>query len=263
MFRTNRGAQARPKQPPLPMRSSRQPLTASACRLILTFVACVCATASLIAKEPLLRENPPLLTEAKRQFDTMKSTFYQYRIEVDRDAGSYRYDCVGFVSYSLKQVAPEAWASVFKATGIGKNRIPSPPKYQVFFASLSTTPQPGWQAVTKVSDLKPGDIVSWDHRTKSAVGHAVILASTPQPLPDKEGSWKVEIYDSTSSPHSDDTRPTDDRAQPLPSNGRRSGLGKGTMVLVADPATGRLTGLAWSLRAKAVTVPIAAGRPVS
>ena len=245
------------------MKSSRQVLTASASRLILAFAACGCASAPLIAKETPSLENTPLLTEAKHQFETMKSTFYQYRIEVDRKAGSYRYDCVGFVSYSLQQAAPEAWASVFKATGIGKNRIPSPPKYQVFFANLSTTSQPGWQAVTKTNDLRPGDIVSWDHRTKSAVGHAVILASTPLPLPGKEGSWKVEVYDSTGSPHSDDTRPTDDRAQPLPSNGRRSGLGRGTMVLVADPATGRLTGLAWSLKAKAVTVPIAAGRPVS
>lgn len=245
------------------MKSSRQILTASARGLILAFAACSCATAPLIAKETRLLENAPLLTEAKRQFETMKSTFYQYRIDVDRDAGSYRYDCVGFVSYSLKQATPEAWASVFNATGIAKNRIPSPPKYQVFFASLSTTPQPGWQAVPKVSDLRPGDIVSWDHRTKTAVGHAVILASTPQPVPGKEGSWKVEVYDSTGSPHTEDTRPGDERAQPLPGSGKRSGLGRGVMILTADPITGGLTGLGWSLRAATVTVPIAAGRPVS
>jgi hypothetical protein len=35
------------------------------------------------------------------------------------------------------------------------------------------------------------------------------------------------------------------------------------MVFIADPASGALTGLRWSLKAKAITVPIAAGRPIS
>ena len=44
----------------------------------------------------------PLFHEATNQFATMKTTLYQYRTQVDRDAGSYKYDCVGFVSYALK-----------------------------------------------------------------------------------------------------------------------------------------------------------------
>jgi hypothetical protein len=191
----------------------------------------------------------------------MTSTFYQYKTEVDREAGSYRYDCVGFVSYCLRVRTPDAWATVFKETGIGKGRIPSPPKYQAFFAKLAEKAEPGWQAVPKISDLRAGDIIAWDHRTKTAVGHAVILAGTP--IKDAEGSWKVEVFDSTGSPHTDDSRPSDKRAQPLPSNGKRSGLGRGTMIFIADPATGALTGLRWSLKGEAVTVPIAAGRPIS
>jgi len=35
------------------------------------------------------------------------------------------------------------------------------------------------------------------------------------------------------------------------------------MVLIADLVSGALTGLRWSLKAKAITVPIAAGRPTS
>lgn len=224
-------------------------------RAILALLVGTCAGTELNANEL------PLLDEAQRQFSTMKSTFYQHKTEVDREAGSYRYDCVGFVSYCLRKTRPEAWATVFKETGLAKGRIPSPPKYQAFFAGLADKPQPGWQAVPKVTDLQPGDIVSWEHRTKTAVGHAVILASAP--VKDTEDSWKVEVYDSTGSPHTNDSRPGDDRAQPLPANGKRSGLGRGVMVLIADPATGALTGLRWSLKADAVTVPIAAGRPVS
>lgn len=216
--------------------------------------------ALLHSGHPLKAEESPLLAEAKQQFGTMKSTFYQYRTEVNQEAGSYRYDCVGFVSYCLRTKTPEAWATVFKETGINKGRIPSPPKYQVFFASLPEKPQPGWQAVPKASDLHAGDIVAWDHKTKTAVGHAVILASAP--IKQDDGSWRVEVFDSTGSPHTDDSRPGDERAHPLPS-GKRSGLGRGVMVLIADPGTGALTGLRWSLKADTVIVPIAAGRPVS
>lgn len=203
-----------------------------------------------------------VFSEAARQFREMKSTFYQWRTQVNREAGSYCYDCVGFVSWTLKEAAPAAWASTVTATGIAKGRIPSPPRYQVFFASLAASPQPGWEAVTKVSQLLPGDVVAWEQRTKTAVGHAVIIAGRPAPLAEAEGSWQVEVFDSTGSPHTGDSRPTDERAQILPSNGRRSGLGKGTMVFIADPVSGALTGLKWSLKGQAVTVPIAAGRPI-
>jgi hypothetical protein len=203
----------------------------------------------------------PLFCEAAKEFESMKSTLYQHKTEVNRAAGTYRYDCVGFVSYALRQAAPEAWASAVKVTGIAKGRIPSPPRYRAFFAGLTITPQPGWKAVTKVSELRRGDVVAWEHRTQSAVGHALIIGSDPVPGPD--GNWTVVVYDSTSSPHSEDSRLHDERAQVLPSTGRRSGLGHGVMVLVADPASKALTGFRWSLKARTNTVPIAAGRPVS
>ncbi len=211
------------------------------------------------AEPPVL--SGPLFQEATNEFGTMKTTVYQYQTQVDREAGSYRYDCVGFVSYALKRVAPQAWATTVKATGIAKGRIPSPPHYQAFFASLAGKPQPGWEAVTKASELRPGDVVAWEQKTKSAVGHAVVIGSTPVPEPD--GSWLVQVYDSTSSPHSDDSRPHDPRAQVLVSSGRPSGLGHGVMVFMADPVSGALTGLRWSLKAKPTLVPIAAARPTS
>lgn len=129
----------------------------------------------------------------------MTSTLYQYQTRVDRTAGSYRYDCVGFVSYALKRAAPQAWDSAFKATGIAKGRIPSPPRYRAFFASLAEAPQPGWEAVIKASELRPGDVVAWEQKTETAVGHAVVIKSAP--VPGLEGTWLVEVYDSTSTIH--------------------------------------------------------------
>jgi hypothetical protein len=203
----------------------------------------------------------PLFREATNEFNSMISTLYQPQTRVDRAAGVYRYDCVGFVSYALKQAAPKAWTSTVRATGVPRGRIPSPPKYRAFFASLAASAQPGWEAVTNVSDLRPGDVVAWEHKTTSAVGHAVVVASVPSPGPD--GGWRVEVYDSTSSPHTDDSRPGDPRAQILESSGRPSGLGHGVMIFIADPSSGALTGLRWSLVGKPITVPIAAARPIS
>lgn len=203
----------------------------------------------------------PLYDEVVREFDGMTATSYQHRTSVDPVAGTYRYDCVGLVSYALKHAAPQAWASAFKGTGIAKGRIPSPARYRAFFAGLAAAPQPGWTAVTKASDLRPGDVVVWEHQTASSTGHAVIIGGTPKPLPD--GSWQVKVFDSTSSPHGRDSRPADERARVLPSSGRPSGLGNGVMVFTADPATGALTGLRWSPNARAIVVPIAAGRPTS
>jgi hypothetical protein len=203
----------------------------------------------------------PLYHEATNEFSTMTSTLYQHQTRVDREAGSYRYDCVGFVSYALKQAAPKAWATTVKVTGIARGYIPSPPRYRTFFAGLAEKPQAGWEAVTKAAELRPGDVVAWEHKTDTSAGHAVVIGSTPVPLAD--GAWQVEVYDSTSSPHAADSRPNDPRAQVLAATGRHSGLGRGVMVFLADPATGSLTDLRWSPKAKAITVPVAAGRPTS
>lgn len=203
----------------------------------------------------------PLFHEATNQFQAMTTTLYQHQTRVDRTTGSYRYDCVGFVSYALKQAAPQARESAFKALAIEPGRIPTPAKYVAFFASLAEKPQPGWLAVAKASELRPGDVVAWERITATSNGHAVVITSVPVAAP--EGVWVVEVYDSTASPHGDDSRPKDQRAAVLATSGQRSGLGRGLMAFTADPATGALTGYRWSPKAKTTIVPIAAGRPTS
>ena len=229
------------------------------------FTAVVLAAYGWLVTELKAAEPPavggPLFQEATTEFRTMTATVYQHKTQADRATGSYRYDCVGFDSYALQRAAPQAWATVAKSTGIGKGRIPSPARYRSFFAGLIEKPQPGWEAITRASALRPGDVVAWEHKTKTASGHAVVIGGAPQPGPD--GSWSVEVYDSTSSPHGDDSRPKDQRARVLESTGRRSGLGHGVMAFMTDPASGALTGIRWSPKANAVTVPIAAGRPTS
>jgi hypothetical protein len=189
----------------------------------------------------------------------MKSTAYEHRTKVDRIAGTYRYDCVGFVSYCLKFMTPEAWKSIRKTECIAKGRIPSPRHYREFFEKLAFSTQPGWSRVSKASELRPGDIVAWEHQTEKATGHSVIIASIPLQLPN--GEWLCDVYDSTSSPHAQDSRPEDPRAEILHSTGRRGGLGHGKMIFLSDQATGILTGVRWKPQSMPLMLPIAAGRP--
>ena len=250
--------------PDLPTHARRQLLLFWCPFILVVLAAYGWSVAELKAAEPPA-VGGPLFQEATTEFRTMTATMYQHKTQVDRAVGSYCYDCVGFVSYALKRAAPQAWATVAKITGIAKGRIPNPSRYRAFFASLVEKPQSGWEAITRASALRPGDVVAWEHKTKTSSGHAVVIGGAPQPLPGPDGSWSwlVEVYDSTSSPHGDDSRPKDQRAQVLESTGRRSGLGHGVMVFMTDPASGVLTGVRWSPKAKAVTVPIAAGRPTS
>ena len=203
--------------------------------------------------------NTPIILEARKEFESMSSTCYQHRTQVNRVKGIYRYDCVGFVSYALRQATPQAWKTVFKLTGIARGRIPSPRSYRKFFAELQEKKLTGWEPITKGSSLLPGDIVAWELTNAKSVGHAVVIGTSPVALPNNQ--FLAEVYDSTSSPHGDDSRPNDMRAEILFSTGRRSGLGHGMMVFSCDPHTGSINGLRWSPSAKLKLVPISAGRP--
>src|SRR3954447_16294240 len=108
---------------PVPRRL-RHRLLSWSCLLTTTAAACAFAeepparsAVPTAAPEEPAATSSPLFQEAITEFRTMTATLYQYQTRVDRAAGSYRYDCVGFVSYALKRATPQAWDSVFKATG--------------------------------------------------------------------------------------------------------------------------------------------------
>ena len=220
-------------------------------------LAATCGGAAAAAEPPATPA--PLYHEATNEFARMKVTQYRHATRIDAAAGSYYYDCVGFVSHALHKAAPQAWKSLATKTALAPHHTPSPSMYRTFLAGLAAHPQPGWEAVTNAAELRPGDVVAWKHKTATATGHAVIIGSLPVRGPDN--SWVVQVYDSTSTPHGDDSRLDDPRAQKADSSGKPSGLGHGVMVFVADAPGGAITGLRWSPRAKTVTVPIAGGRP--
>jgi hypothetical protein len=210
----------------------------------------------------------PMLGEAGREYTTMVATRYQHHNQESEIDHSYFYDCVGFVSYSMRRAAPTAWATTQDTLKIRAGFVPSPGRYVSLFDKLDAgTNLAGWAPVTSVAALQPGDVVAWSYDRRaatkpgSASGHAVVIAATPtRSGPD---AYSVLVYDSTGTPHGpDDTRRTNPANEPDP-GGRPSGLGEGTIGLVAAP-DGHIAAVQWSAGGRAVSAAhYGMARPVS
>lgn len=205
----------------------------------------------------------PTARSAFEQYDSMQQTQYQHKRDVDVATGRYFYDCVGFVTWTLDNHAPTAARAMRTATGVtSASRVPTPTRYENFFADLSSHPVDGWQAVTDVASIQAGDVLAWPNEPNNTDenGHAVLAAGAPVARGD--GTWVLAVVDSTATPHgADDTRRTNPHNLPGP-NGKPSGLGIGTIGLVVD-SNGAPTAVRWSLGAKETRVPIGIGRPTS
>jgi len=212
----------------------------------------------------------PLLGEAVREYTTMTATRYQHHNVENTAAGTYYYDCVGFVTYALSQAAPVADATIRGKYSIRPDRVPAPGVYVRLFTTLDGS-QTGWEPVTRVADLQPGDVVAWSYdnaassnepgHDHSARGHAFVVASVPQPS--GSGSFLVQVWDSTGTPHGpNDTRRTNPKNLP-DAGGKPSGLGSGTVRLDAGP-DGSLAAVHWTPTSGPVPAAhYGMGRPVS
>ena len=212
----------------------------------------------------------PVLAEAQHEFTTMTATRYQHHNVENAAAGTYFYDCVGFVTYALSQAAPVAHSTIMTKFSVRQGRVPSPGLYVQLFDQLDGS-QAGWAPVHRVADLLPGDIVSWsyDNATSSnepghehaSRGHAFVVAAAPQA--DGTNSFLVQVFDSTGTPHGPkDSRRTNPKNLPGP-NGKPSGLGTGTVRLDAD-AAGALVNVHWTPTSGTVSAAdFAMGAPTS
>nr|MBA3451932.1 hypothetical protein [Deltaproteobacteria bacterium] len=101
-----------------------------------------------------------------------------------------------------------------------------------------TKPRNGWQRIATISDVLPGDVFAWRRPRglpSKNTGHVGFVVDRPRPVEGMPGAWAVQIVDSTSSYHQDDTRSDD----------VDGGFGIGTLVFLTDE-TGRATSYGWS-----------------
>lgn len=193
-------------------------------------------------------------------YETMTKTVYSHKYTEDVLTGYYAWDCVGMTDWVLKESAPKAWEDMHKSLKIRPGYVPSPTKWYDYFAGKQGKLSKNWQRVTNINKLKPGSyLVFPKHRKTRFVGHAVIAAGQPIKLSD--GSYALLVMDSTGSPHGPyDSRLTDKRAVVPAGKKSGSGLGMGTMRIMANK-NGKLTGARWSVNAGGPAmrdIPIAA-----
>lgn len=195
-----------------------------------------------------------LATEAARELAVMKVTAYEHTTFIDEAAGTFKYDCSGFLGYALSRVLPTHFAAV---KSFGAVTRPLAKHYQLFFASIAPkTVKSGWSRVTRAIDLKPGDVVAWlkpADLVSNNTGHVMIVRGLPTVNPKRADEVIVPVTDSTASFHG----PSDTRA-PVAGDG----LGNGPIGIVVDaagaPLRYRWTG---AYSAKEYSTPISFGRP--
>jgi hypothetical protein len=164
---------------------------------------------------------PLLLGEVQRELAAMTFSRYQHSTSVDESTGTYKYDCSGLVDYALGRVLPDALAAFPTST----SSRPLARDIERYLRDGLSAPIAQWQAVSRVDDLCPGDLVAWlatEAKTRDT-GHVMIVLDTAEQNAERPDEWLVRVADSALHPHAHDSR-----------HAPEDGLGTGTIGLVAD-----------------------------
>jgi hypothetical protein len=163
-----------------------------------------------------------LLGEVQRELSAMRESHYQHATLVDEPDGKFFYDCSGMVDYALGRVL----AGDEQSLPVSTSQRPLAGDIERFLHRGVNQPIQGWQALTRVNQLEPGDLVAWlatEDSTTGDTGHVMVVLTAPTPNQARNGEWLVQVADSALSPHALDSRR---RGQ--------TGLGTGTIGLAAD-----------------------------
>ncbi len=165
-----------------------------------------------------------LLYRANSMVENIEQTKYSHKNYIDESKGIYKLDCSGFVNYLLNETRPAAQAAILHP---GQQR-PLAEDFYRYFKDLSKSPnKAGWSKVEYAEDLNAGDIIAWlqpaSGEDSGNTGHVMIVGGKPSLNSDRKREMLVPVIDSTSSPHSDDSRQKGS-----------SGLGKGTIGILTN-----------------------------
>lgn len=173
-----------------------------------------------------------LLGEVHRIQVGEKSTKYSHTTMVDETTFTYDVDCSGFTNYALQRVAPDVFQNLVTHYG-------SRPVAEDYVHMIENHAGEGrWTAVSKVTDLVAGDIVTWlepPTSKSSNTGHVMVVAKTPY-LVSGSTDYHVLVIDSTESAHggSMDIR-----------TGSQTGVGEGIIILHTNSSKAPI-GYYWS-----------------
>lgn len=203
-----------------------------------------CAAPKALATPGVLR------AEVDRELSAMRITHYQHTTKVDEASGSFMYDCSGMLDYALSRVLPADAAALPTSTSVR----PLAADIERYLRAASGSVD-GWQAVSRVDELGPGDVAAWlatENSKTGDTGHVMVVLAPPTRNPARRDEWLVQVADSTLSPHANDSR-----------RPGQTGLGTGTIGLLSDDGGGP-TAFYWQGGVSQQPKPteIAFGRPL-
>jgi hypothetical protein len=167
---------------------------------------------------------------------TLVDSRYSPVTRVNPKQGLYEFDCSGMASWVLRRASPGAWQRVRARSLSG--RLVARDFFRTIAAVAPDKPHWAWQRVARIEDAQPGDVVAWlkPPGWRSAVtGHVGFVVSAPVPSRRIQGGYLVRFADASRYRHQDDTRAATGR----------DGFGSGTILLIADPATGAPGAYGW------------------
>jgi len=151
----------------------------------------------------------------------------------DPERGVYIVDCSNFVDNILQNVYPDAYSSLVNSVGADN---PASEHYFNFFHDLGSTTDSHWNKINDVEQLQPGDILVFRYKNSRGAetgGHVMVVMQKQEQASDV---FFVRVADSAPSRHSEDTR-----------HFHESGIGIGTLLLKANPITGKPSAFAWGV----------------
>lgn len=192
-----------------------------------------------------------LVGEVHCELDAMRTTHYQHTTDVDEAIGKFFYDCSGMIDYAVGRVLPADANALPTST----STRPLAADIEHYLHGGLTGQIGGWQALTRVDQLGPGDVVAWlatEDSTTGDTGHVMVVLASPTQNPARASEWLVKVGDSTLEPHALDSR-----------HHGKTGLGTGTIGLVVDDSNAA-TAFYWrgGLTEHPKFTEIALGRPL-
>jgi hypothetical protein len=152
----------------------------------------------------------------------LTATKYQHRIAVDARKGIYRWDCSIMAAWILERTAPAA------RRAIGADKPLARDFYRTIERARTDRPDRGWQRLTDVAALAPGDLFAWlkpeMFKQRANTGHVGFAIGKPWRHPRFAGVWLLRIADATTELHGADSRPP----------GGEGGFGTATIAFLVD-----------------------------
>jgi hypothetical protein len=159
-----------------------------------------------------------LSAAARQLLTTVSTTRYSHRSAIDADSGTIITDCSGLLTWLLQRELPEHLTAIANKRG---RTHPLAADFEEAFAAGAA----GWQRIARIQDAQPGDVLAWRYlhpKPGRSSGHVMIIDSAA--TEDGDGIVAIDVIDSTSAPHDDDSRID------------TSGVGRGTIHFRIDGA---------------------------